>query len=163
MGRFRTDNAIDRLGAITWGYGFLVFDGPRARSTRSAGGPQLAADLPQRGDFFPVPAGQRPNCRPRLPVPLALAHCGWRGPAWTGPWWTMDALPAGAAEFVLALEQHSPEGGPPPTRRGAFYGAGRRSRAVSARQLGGAIHVDRARHVWQCAAGGWGRDPVCRS
>jgi aminoglycoside phosphotransferase (APT) family kinase protein len=110
-----------------------------------------------------------------IPVPLAEGHPdhGYPFPWLVYPWLegtsldlttvdNWDAVTEGVAEFLLALEQHSPVGGPPPTRRGTPMAQYDEAVQRGIGQLDGVIDVDQARHVWQRAleAGDWAGDPV---
>ena len=153
-----TDNAIYRLGVdlgirlprIHWAEGQID------KECRWL--PELAADLPTG---VPVPVG-RGHAGHGYPFPW-LVYRWLEGTsldrAVVDDW---DGIAEGVAEFVLALERHSPEGGPPPTRRGTPMAQYDEAVQWGIRQLGGVIDVDRARHVWQCAleAGDWTGAPV---
>ena len=102
-----------------------------------------------------------------------LPGCGYPFPWLVYPWLEGTSLDRasvddwagiaeGAAEFVLALERHSPEGGPPPTRRGTPMAQYDEAVHWGIGQLDGVIDVDRARHVWLDAleAGDWTGRPV---
>ena len=110
-----------------------------------------------------------------VPVPVARGRpgCGYPFPWLVYPWLegtSLDRAPVddwngiaeGVAEFVRALERHSPDGGPPPTRRGTPMAQYDDAVQWAIRQLDGAIDVDRARRVWQDAleAGDWPGPPV---
>jgi aminoglycoside phosphotransferase (APT) family kinase protein len=110
-----------------------------------------------------------------VPVPLAEGRPdhGYPFPWLVYPWLegtsldltrvdNWDAVTEGVAEFVLALEQHSPVGGPLPTRRGTPMAQYDEAVQWGISQLEGTIDVDLARQVWQGAleAGDWTGDPV---
>jgi aminoglycoside phosphotransferase (APT) family kinase protein len=153
-----TDNAIYRLGDDL-GIRLPRIQWAKAQIEKECQWlPRLAADLPT-----PVP------------VPLAEGHPGHGYPfPWlVYPWLegtsldraavdNWDVVAEGVAEFVLALEQVSPVGGPPPTRRGTAMAPYDEAVQWGIRQLDGVIDMDRARHVWQSAleAGDWTGDPV---
>ena len=143
----------------SWAYGFRGFNGRRPRSRRNVDGShELAAGLPTA-----------------LPVPLAEGRAGdgYPFPWLVYPWLEGTSLDHAAAdnlgataedvaEFVLALEQCSPEGGPPPTRRGTPMAQFDEAVQWGINQLVGVLDVDRARHVWRSAleAGDWPGDLV---
>jgi aminoglycoside phosphotransferase (APT) family kinase protein len=110
-----------------------------------------------------------------VPVPLAQ---GRPGQGYPFPWliypWlkgtSLDravvddwsAIAEGVAEFVLALQQLPPDGGPPPTRRGTPMAPFDQAVQWGIGQLDGVIDVNRARQIWQSGldAGNWTEEPV---
>lgn len=110
-----------------------------------------------------------------VPVPLAKGRPdhGYPFPWLVYPWLegtslditavhNWEVVTEGVAEFVLALEQHSPVGGPLPTRRGTPMAQYDEAVQWGISRLDGIIDVDRAKAVWQSAleAGDWTGDPV---
>lgn len=153
-----TDNAIYRLGEKL-GIRLPRIQWAEAQIEKECRWlPELAADLPAA-----------------VPVPLAEGRPGHGYPfPWlVYPWLEGTSLDHAAAddlgataedvaEFVLALEQCSPEGGPPPTRRGTPMAQFDEAVQWGIDQLVGVVDVDRARHVWRSAleAGDWPEDLV---
>lgn len=153
-----TDNAIYRLGDD------LGIRLPRIQWAQV----QIEKEcrwLPELATGLPAP----------IPVPLAKGRPdhGYPFPWLVYPWlkgssldrtavgdW--DAVAEGMAEFVLALEQHSPVGGPPPARRGTPMAQYDEAVQWAISRLDAIIDVDRARRVWHSAveAGEWTGDPV---
>jgi aminoglycoside phosphotransferase (APT) family kinase protein len=110
-----------------------------------------------------------------VPVPLAKGRPdhGYPFPWLVFPWLegtsldltavdNWDVVTEGMAEFVLALEQHPPAGGPLPTRRGTPMAQYDEAVQWGISRLDGMVDVDRARRVWRSAleAGEWTGDPV---
>ena len=153
-----TDNAIYRLGDDL-GIRLPRIEWATAQIEKECRWlPSLAAGLPT-----PVP------------VPLAEGRPdhGYPFPWLVYPWLegtsldratvdNWDVVAAGVAEFVLALEQVSPVGGPPPTRRGTPMAQYDDAVQSGISRLDGVIDVSRAKHVWRSAldAGDWTGEPV---
>jgi aminoglycoside phosphotransferase (APT) family kinase protein len=153
-----TDNAIYRLGDDL-GIRLPRIHWAKAQIEKECRWlPNLAADLPTP---VPVPLAEG---RPGHGYPFPWLVYPWLGGtsldrATVDNW---DVVAEGVAEFVLALEQVSPVGGPPPTRRGSPMAQYDEAVQSGIGRLDGVIDVERARHVWQSAleAGDWTGDPV---
>ncbi len=148
-----TDNAIYRLGEDL-GIRLPRIQWAEAQIKKECRWlPKLAADLPTA---VPVPLAEG---RPDRGYPFPWLVYPWLegtslDRATVDSW---DVIAEGVAEFVLALAQLSPAGGPPPTRRGTPMAQYDEAVQWGISQLDGIIDVDRARHVWQGAleAGDW--------
>jgi aminoglycoside phosphotransferase (APT) family kinase protein len=153
-----TDNAIYRLGD-DFGIRLPRIQWAEAQIQKECRWlPKLAADLPIA---VPVPLGEG---RPGHGYPFPWLVYPWlEGTSLdrvTVDNW--DVIAEGVAEFVLALQEVPPNGGPPPTRRGTPMAQYDEAVQWGISQLDGVIDVDRARDVWRSAleAGDWAGDPV---